>query len=697
MKEPVIPWRSSINEENEFLRVQAIQNQAEMEALQKKLEFCLKEKEKLESNVRELVQKLQEETSSREMNEEKQHIGLSTLPTNLPIIDFNDQMELKTMVDAIATASQREAEAHQTAIMLSKQNNEQRLRLEILNEEKIELNKLNDELRLKLKVLIEEKSKLIELYERAAAESNSNTQNTVELAQGGMEEENSGYLDELAQEKEVEMKKVIENLEHQLMEMHEENEKLLGMYEKAMQERDELRRTISLSGQNSAEVKGEFDCPEKLVEVDGGEHIASDGLGLPVSKGQDSGENPTMSGQVISLVGMHDVEVTFADMEIEPMKFPKEVSEDINLVREKLGKAQEKLSDSANTVTLFGSVEKAFAEVDKLSREIKAMEESVEVKQQHLGSLKLVFNEMQERKALLDKKLLALKYSLSNFSSSVAYFEQREARSRARVTASLTYLNQKKEEAGHLQACKSEIEAAIKRVQRSEVELRSNLALVKSKLEEENKRQENEKVLFAIDNIEKIDHSQKNWHLGGKATELLKSEEEKTKLQNEMKLSRERLGVVKREFEDLTKKSWKIESDLQTVQMEVQKSSRSTEEMELALQAVTQEKETLLEIREKGKSEIESMILEYQQQVFEADLKEAEMKVLEEELNSQLRRLEELQKVRAAAAEKNSKIFDQTKSHSCLISGKVEEELKSAWGYIQEARILLGQEQLIDS
>ncbi|XP_031260504.1 kinesin-like protein KIN-12E [Pistacia vera] len=47
-QEPVIPWRSSINEENEFLRVQAIQNQAEMEALQKKLEFCLKEKEKLE-------------------------------------------------------------------------------------------------------------------------------------------------------------------------------------------------------------------------------------------------------------------------------------------------------------------------------------------------------------------------------------------------------------------------------------------------------------------------------------------------------------------------------------------------------------------------------------------------------------------------------------------------------------------------
>lgn len=636
--------------------------------------------------MRELVQKL-EEKSSRAINEETQQIGLSTLPTNLSTIDINDQMELKTMVDAIATASQREAEAHQTAIVLSKQNSELQSKLEILNEEKNEVNKLNDDLRLKLKVLIEEKSKLIELYERAAAESNSITQNTVEIAQCGTEEQNSDYVDELAQEKGAEMKKVIENLEHQLLEMHEENDKLLGMYEKAMQERDELRRTIALNEQNTAGGTGEFGCSENPVEVRG-EHIASDGLGLPVSKGQDCGENPTTSGQVISKLDMIDVEVTFTDMEIEPSFPPKEVSEDINLVRENLGKAQEKLLDSSNTVTLFGSVEKAFAEVDELSREIKATEESIQVKQQHLGSLKFVFNEMQERKTLLDKKLSALKYSLSKFASSVEYFKQREARSKARVTASLSYLNQKKEEGGHLQTRKSEIDAALRKVQQSEVELRNNIALVKSKLEEENRRQETEKVLFAIDNIE--NQSQKHWHLGGKATELLKSEEEKTKLQNEMKLSRERLGLVKREFEDLTKKSWKIESDLQSVQMEIQKSSRSAEEMERALQAATQEMETLLEITEKGKSEIGSIILAYQQQVFEADLKEAEMKILEEELQSELKRLEELQMLRAAAAEKISKLFDETKSDSYLLSEKVEEQLKSIWEYVEEARILLG-------
>lgn len=48
IQEPGLPWQPSINEENEFLRMQAIQNQAEMDTLHKNLELCLEEKEKLE-------------------------------------------------------------------------------------------------------------------------------------------------------------------------------------------------------------------------------------------------------------------------------------------------------------------------------------------------------------------------------------------------------------------------------------------------------------------------------------------------------------------------------------------------------------------------------------------------------------------------------------------------------------------------
>lgn len=56
----------------------------------------------------------------------------------------------------------REAEAHETAIMLAKEN---------------------DELKMKLKALIEDNSKLIELYEQAAAENNNRNVNKGEDGQ----------------------------------------------------------------------------------------------------------------------------------------------------------------------------------------------------------------------------------------------------------------------------------------------------------------------------------------------------------------------------------------------------------------------------------------------------------------------------------------------------------------------------------
>lgn len=102
----------------------------------------------------------------------------------------------------------------------------------------------------------------------------------------------------------MEMKREAENLELQLAEMHEENEQLLGLYEKAIQEMDEFKRMISLSGQNRAEASGGIYCPEKLVEIDGGKrHLTSVEPGRPALNGQDMGENSKfenlMSGQNI--------------------------------------------------------------------------------------------------------------------------------------------------------------------------------------------------------------------------------------------------------------------------------------------------------------------------------------------------------------------------------------------------------------
>ncbi|KAL4611291.1 hypothetical protein ACB092_08G113400 [Castanea dentata] len=770
-QKPGSPWRSSVSEENEFLRMQAIQNQVEMDTLRKKLEFCMEEKEKLERNVNDLVTKLDEERTYRTTKEGIQQVELPSLPTDVPIINFNDQMELKTMVDAIAAASQREAKAHETAIMLSKEN---------------------DELRMKLKVLIEDNNKLIELYERAAAEGNYKTTNKIDRAEeGGTEAQNTDGFTELAKEKEFEMKNVIENLEHQLLDINEENEKLMGLYERAMQERDELKRMLSSSGQRRGESKLDFDCPEKLVEVDGMDHIESgefpmsvevrdligetglsglnlqdrshafakpaksggvenkiSGLNVEVDSGLGLGDSQVMkknqtdpqgdaylesdrppcfvgtkisveeSTDLVEPVASYEVKISdeetgtsdlhpldcqadsatqtdagnLSDMETDPSNLNAvKLSEDLNLIRMKLARADEQLLDSAKSITNFGSLEKAIIEVNKLSRNIEEMADGIKDKMQQFESLKVSTMEMKERRSLIDNKFSALKYTLSDFFSSMVYFEQREARARTRVIASTSYVDRKKDELACLQTQKDEIETAKRKLQQSEVELRNNLASLKSKLEEENRKQESEKVLFAIDNVERVDPSPKILHLGGKATELLKSEEEKTKLQTEMKLSREKLGTIRKESEDLSRKYGQAETEMQVVQAEVQKGLRSVEEMELALQGVLQEKETLLEMRESGKTEIENMIVEYQQHVYDADLKESELKIVEEELQMEMRRVEELQNARSTAMEMITGLLECTSCHSCCLSEKMKEELQNVRASVLEAKSLLGE------
>ncbi|XWS73804.1 hypothetical protein CRYUN_Cryun02cG0160600 [Craigia yunnanensis] len=791
-QEPDSAWCSSLKEENEFLRMQAIHNQAEMDALQKRLDFCLEEKEELERYVNDLLKKLEEERCSRPVKEVQQ-TELHSLSVDVPMINLNDQMELKTMVDAIAAASQREAEAHERAFKLSQEN---------------------DELRLKLKGYVEDNKQLLELYEQKAAENNYKSLNEADTAhENDTTDHTDAGLDEHGEEKEVELKKVVDNLEQQLMEMHEENEKLMGLYERAMQERDEFKRMFSSGSLNRREAR-EFECPEKLVEVYGGEdsldkaHVQSEHMQdageslklntlgpievisnvevhadlqseagnqiddtttsymeiddtstaktsedlnyarailekaqeklsdsaktvtefgslekafceidklsreIEVYGGEDSldkahvqSEHMQDAGESLKLNTLGPIEVisnvevhadlqseagnqiddtTTSYMEIDDTSTAK-TSEDLNYARAILEKAQEKLSDSAKTVTEFGSLEKAFCEIDKLSREIEVTEGGIKEKQQHLESVALVSSEAKERKALTDNKLSALKYSVSRFSSSVAYFEQREARARTRLSASLSCLDKEKEELAPLKKSKGEIEASLGNMRESEAEARSNLVLLKSKLEEESKRQENGKVLFAIDNLDKVDSSQRNLCLGGKATELLKTEEEKSKLQNEIKLSRENLGAIKMRLQDLNKKLVKVENDIEAVLVEVNKGSKSVEELELALQGVIQEKEALVEIGENGKTEIELLILEYQQNVFDIDLTEAEMKIIDEELQLDLRRLEQLQTMRVTTAKKVKQL-----AHSGFFSENLEEDLRSACATLEEAKILLG-------
>lgn len=617
-----------------------------------------------------MVTKLEAEKSSKPQEDDTQKLQFE-----LPNIAPNDHIELQTMVDAIAGASQREAEAHETAIILAKEN---------------------EELRMKLKVLIEDNNKLIELYEHAVSERADKGMDEVQNSQE-YKEDHCNPFSEFAEEKELGGKREVENLEHQLMEMHEENEKLLALYEKAMQERDEFKRMFSSGGQNIVETKGEFSCPEKLVEVDGGgtlelekTNISDEGemqeTDFPNLDAQDGSHPCNEDPQEDTENDLMDVEDD-SDLEKKSLEINMtKVSEDLGLVRMKLDIAQEKLLNSAETLSSFVSLEKAIAEVDNLSKEIEVIEDAIQMKQQEYASLKLISCDTHERRDLIDRKLMALKYSLSSFSSSVGYFEQRVVQTRERFNASLSYLDRKKEELACLQSRKNEIEDAKKKFQQLEDELTNNIAHLNSKIEEENLKRENEKVLFAIDNLEKTDviQSQRNWHLSGKATELLKSEEEKTKAQIEMIQAREKLGIMRKESEDLNRKFNKVESEMQVVETEVQKGLNSVEEMERKLQTVVQEKEMVLEMKENGSSEAENMILEYHQRTFEADLKEEEVKILDEELQRELDQVTKLQKAKAEANEKKSQLLGFVRCESCL------EEIQDIRMSIQELKSLLG-------
>ncbi|KAL0370246.1 UNVERIFIED_CONTAM: Kinesin-like protein KIN-12E [Sesamum angustifolium] len=199
-----VPYRDS---KLTFL-LQAIQNQSELDSLRKDLTSV---------HVNDLAKELEAERLSKEALAEEAHKGQNKLLSlmNVPNVG-QSETELKTMVDAIAAASQREAEAHEMAIFLSKEN---------------------DELRMKLKVLIEDNNKLIDLYERAVAENSKKICDSSLNPQNDTIEDQNYRLTKVAEEKEQEMQGELETLKY--------------------------------------DRKGDLTCPEKLVEIDGGQCLGS--------------------------------------------------------------------------------------------------------------------------------------------------------------------------------------------------------------------------------------------------------------------------------------------------------------------------------------------------------------------------------------------------------------------------------------
>ncbi|PWA40890.1 kinesin motor domain-containing protein [Artemisia annua] len=562
-----------------------------------------------------------------------------------PKAAVSDQRELQTMVDAIAAASQREAEAHETAIILSKEN---------------------DELRVKLKLLIDDNNKLIELYEGAVVDSRQSISRAEESQRDPVDEK------EFVQ-KELEMKRENDNLEQQLIEMHEENDKLLGLYEKAMQERDELKRLLSSGGLETRD--GEANCdlscePHELV----------DGNNLVEANVLD--EHSHCSGpRTGEFLDPEEPSSTAMEIEmVEKLSFCEERkrADNIDDLRVKLDKVQEMLSKSSESITLFSSFEREIIDIDRLSRNIQEVKDVVLVKQKEYKSADLLASGMKERENMLERKQTALRCSISKFTSSLGYFQQREAQARARTNTASSHLMSKKKELTRLLTIKEETERAQLKIKQSEVELKNNIATLKLKIEEENKKREKDTVLLAIDNVE--------WQSSGKATELLKSEEEKTKLQLQMNHECEKLEIIKKESDKLGRKLQDLDQKTHAAEVDIQKCIRSTEEMENKLQSKLQEKDALLEMKENGIKEFENLFIEFQESMFQVRMMEEEMNILKEEMETEMKKEQTLKGERRRSMQKMSDMVEETKG---LLSEKLVEDLQNICSSFSELRSVL--------
>uniref|UniRef100_A0ACD6A7U1 Uncharacterized protein n=1 Tax=Avena sativa TaxID=4498 RepID=A0ACD6A7U1_AVESA len=641
------------DEKNEFLYLQAIQNEREIESLRKNLSVCLQAKEKLERRVDELTVELE---AAKKCDHENKESEVAQLQEQSVLLDA--QTELKTLVDAIATASQREAEAHETAIGLTKEN---------------------EELRTELKVLIEDNKRLVDLYEHAIVNievkqdgnypsvphtEDVNEQQSSHPSCGGntvndslldyQPESATGFpkmMDEKCSHKDDLSRSEFSELQLQLEEMHEENDKLMSLYEQAMQERDEFKRKVS-----------EQSNPEATEDIQFRE--------------TDAGMDEAMDTEDIQ--GKH--------VDDSPIVAFKEV---LQLVRVKLEYVQDKLVTAQDAVQYFKLLEVASTRAEELSASIQLYCGDIQQGQEEINALKSSLSESQEREIASEGKF---------FSPAALCWDlhlKNEALAGSKYDVSLELMNKKKEELSKLRILKTEVSAAFTKAHESETVLRNKIDGLKLKYRSlEARRNESERVLFSIDNLKSPATPLPKPTGFGKASELLNLEEERTKLLPELKKAREQHSMVQKEIKSL-KKYDDLDDKIACLESEIEDCYPSL------LEADTEKfvrDLTLAEIWEGEQKGMPSLLVDYQESIFRVSLEEEEIRLCDESLQHQAMSLGELNsKLNQSMRDLGMLLRDRTSRGSDAsalhVSDKVKGDLDAIEVHVAEARQLL----LIDS
>ncbi|XP_047085992.1 kinesin-like protein KIN-12G [Lolium rigidum] len=682
------------DENNEFLRLQAIQNEREIESLRKNLNVCYQAKEKLERRVDELTVELE---AAKKCDHENKKFEVAQLQEQSVLLDA--QTELKTLVDAIATASQREAEAHETAIGLAKEN---------------------EELRTELKVLIDDNKRLVELYEQAIVNIGVKQDSSVLQTEDVNEQQNShpscggstvngcllddqpegatGFpangsstdaveepemVDEKCSHKDDLSRSEFSELQLQLEEMHEENDKLMSLYEQAMQERDEFKRKVSEQSnpettediqfrETDAGMDEAMDTEIQFRETDAGMDEAMD---TEIQfKETDAGMDEAMDTEGIQGEQVHD----------SPIVAFKEV---LQLVRVKLEHVQDKLVTAQDAVQYFKLLEMASTKAEELSASIQLCCRDVQQGQEDMNALKPQLSESQEREISSEGKL----FSPAPAALCWDLHLETKALAGSKFDVSMELMNNKMEELSNLRILKTEVSVAFTKAQESETDLRNKIDGLKQKYRSlEAQRNETEKVLFAIDNLKSPATPLLKPKNFGKASELLSLEEGRTKLLAEMKRFREQHSMVQKEIKGL-KKYDDLDDKISCLESEVEDCYRSL------LEADTEKfvrDYTLAEIWEGELKSKPSLLVDYQDSIFQVSLKEEEIRLCEESLQHQTMSLDELNpKLNQAMRDLGKLLRDRTSRGSDAsalhVSDKVKGDLDAMEVHVAEARQLL--------
>jgi kinesin family member 15 len=151
----------------------------------------------------------------------------------------------------------------------------------------------------------------------------------------------------------------------------------------------------------------------------------------------------------------------------------------------------------------------------------------------------------------------------------------------------------------------------------------------------EAQRKEEEKVIFAIDNL---DTSTASLHKPMKANELLRSEEERTKLTCELRKAREQHAMVHRQLKNINKYD-DIDCKIALLETEIEGCCLSMLEADIEKFV---RNNALTEVWEGRAKDIGALLIDYQDCVFQVNLKEEEIKACEDSLQRQAKGLDEL-------------------------------------------------------